>query len=682
MAIIRFEYEKCKSSQRKRTNQPPLKLEPRKGNKKGKGRIEGGIEERGKQNFKKFCGVCGGLVTRGMGGRGDRGLVGTDEVSHNTNDLLISSKKANRGGSCLGLGEVFWEEVGREREGGGRKENARGERRKKRERMMEERENRGKKEEEEKKKKGEREKKERRDERRKEIWEEGGGKGRTKEIGPRKNTEWRRKKELRKGGGIRRKGRKREKGGRIRKSEKEEEKKREKEEERREKRRREKNREERKKKKEKKTRREEEDKRRRRKKEEGKEETFEGEEEKKVRGEKEEEKERGMNRKGRKGGRRKLTTLLGVCNRDLSRYLMGGEAGKRVGEEGWKEGTRTRNKTMLMGRLNKQGKKASVGNCRDSWKGCKLIANGYKDELMGKHNVIPSRRAEVWFLRDDQDTKWKKAFERKVFRWLKEGTIRKVSYGRRGILFHPHAERIKKLSGDTSKDDGKGLGRSKRVKRGSILGRNSGEKQKKVPWTCGDEGRNKSRPRKSADNHLKPHPKSSSEERDQWRKFPKKGCRRISNEEILWARRASEETPDANEGETSNLSKKLQAKLTLTPMAWRLYLGKKAIKEGSGVGIILIKEPHCLATETGERKYKEEIMDATASFHRFRITHLPKILNSKTEVLTGLVTIKLEFLNQEVSVGIKTRLSIEVERATSKAPAKKSNYDWETSRSN
>ncbi|GJZ62915.1 hypothetical protein Tco_0619336 [Tanacetum coccineum] len=54
-----------------------------------------------------------------------------------------------------------------------------------------------------------------------------------------------------------------------------------------------------------------------------------------------------------------------------------------------------------------------------------------------------------------------------------------VSYRRRGILFHPHAERIKKLSGDTSEDDGKGLGRSKRAKRESIPGRNSNEKQKK-----------------------------------------------------------------------------------------------------------------------------------------------------------------------------------------------------------
>ncbi|GJR37620.1 reverse transcriptase domain-containing protein [Tanacetum coccineum] len=186
----------------------------------------------------------------------------------------------------------------------------------------------------------------------------------------------------------------------------------------------------------------------------------------------------------------------------------------------------------------------------------------------------------------------------------------------------------------------------------------------------------------------------------------------------------------------SNLNKKLQAKLTPTPKAWRLYLGKEAIKEGSGVGIILVSPEekmhsyairlkfnasdhardceallagliasvskgmkdlyvfmdsltlvaqiegnHTPAT-THERKYKEEIMMATDPFHRFRITHLPRILNSKIEVLTGLETIKLEFLNQEVSVGIKTRPSIEVERATSKVPAKKSNYDWETIGSN
>nr|GEY78935.1 hypothetical protein [Tanacetum cinerariifolium] len=56
-----------------------------------------------------------------------------------------------------------------------------------------------------------------------------------------------------------------------------------------------------------------------------------------------------------------------------------------------------------------------------------------------------------------------------------------------------------------------------------------------------------------------------------------------------------------------------------------------------------------------EWKYKKEIMDATTPFHRFQITHLLKNLNSKTELLTGLATIKFEFLNQEVSVCIKTR---------------------------
>ncbi|GJZ18881.1 reverse transcriptase domain-containing protein [Tanacetum coccineum] len=81
-----------------------------------------------------------------------------------------------------------------------------------------------------------------------------------------------------------------------------------------------------------------------------------------------------------------------------------------------------------------------------------------------------------------------------------------------------------------------------------------------------------------------------------------------------------------------------------------------------------------------ERKYKKEIMDATASFHRFRITHLPKILNSKAEVLTGLATIKLEFLNQELSVGIITRLSVEETssskkgKAVSNVPGAKPNY--------
>ncbi|GJY37841.1 reverse transcriptase domain-containing protein [Tanacetum coccineum] len=70
-----------------------------------------------------------------------------------------------------------------------------------------------------------------------------------------------------------------------------------------------------------------------------------------------------------------------------------------------------------------------------------------------------------------------------------------------------------------------------------------------------------------------------------------------------------------------------------------------------------------------ERKYKEEILDATVPFYRFQITHLLKILNSKAMVLTGLATIKLEFLNKEVSVGIKTRPSVEETSSSKKGKA-------------
>ncbi|GJY61268.1 reverse transcriptase domain-containing protein [Tanacetum coccineum] len=202
------------------------------------------------------------------------------------------------------------------------------------------------------------------------------------------------------------------------------------------------------------------------------------------------------------------------------------------------------------------------------------------------------------------------------------------------------------------------------------------------------------------------------------------------------------ENNSANEGETSNLNKELQVKLIPTPRDCRLYLGKETIKEGSGIGIILVSPDekmhsyatrlkfnafdhamgceallaglvtsvnkgmkdlhvfidsltlvaqiegnHTLATKQ-ERKYMEEIMDATALFHRFRITYFPKILNSKAETLTGLATIKLEFLNQEVSVGIKTRPSVEElssskkEKAANNVPGTKPNYNWETSTSN
>ncbi|GKA70170.1 gag-pol polyprotein [Tanacetum coccineum] len=201
-------------------------------------------------------------------------------------------------------------------------------------------------------------------------------------------------------------------------------------------------------------------------------------------------------------------------------------------------------------------------------------------------------------------------------------------------------------------------------------------------------------------------------------------------------------TSGASREETIPVGKELEQNLTLTPKVWRLYIGKEAVEEGSGIGMILVSPEEmirsyairlnfkaskhskdCEALLAGlvasarqgikdlhvfidsptlaaqmegsyapamrqERKYKEEIMDATTPFHKFRITHLLKILNPKAEVFTVLATIKLEFLNQEVSVGIKTRTSVEETSSSKKGKAisnvlgAKPNYNWETSGSN
>ncbi|GKC47072.1 hypothetical protein Tco_1064794 [Tanacetum coccineum] len=58
-----------------------------------------------------------------------------------------------------------------------------------------------------------------------------------------------------------------------------------------------------------------------------------------------------------------------------------------------------------------------------------------------------------------------------------------------------------------------------------------------------------------------------------------------------------EETPDANKWGILNLSRGFQANSTPIPRAWRLYLSKEAIKEGSGIGIILVEDNHTPATE-------------------------------------------------------------------------------------
>nr|GEU75735.1 hypothetical protein [Tanacetum cinerariifolium] len=80
------------------------------------------------------------------------------------------------------------------------------------------------------------------------------------------------------------------------------------------------------------------------------------------------------------------------------------------------------------------------------------------------------------------------------------------------------------------------------------------------------------------------------------------------------------------------------------------------------------------------KKYKEEIMDATTPFHRFHITHLPKSLNPKAKALVGLASIKLELLNQEVSMGIKKRPMVEATgkdpRESKKATTKEMKPTW------
>nr|GEZ56131.1 hypothetical protein [Tanacetum cinerariifolium] len=99
-----------------------------------------------------------------------------------------------------------------------------------------------------------------------------------------------------------------------------------------------------------------------------------------------------------------------------------------------------------------------------------------------------------------------------------------------GVYCFTHMPKeLKKLRCYTLEDDGKGLNRSKRTERGNIVRRNSNKKQK---------GQVK-------------------------------------------------EAPDANKGGMFDLSKGFQANSIPTTRAWRLYLCREKIKEGSGVGIIL-----------------------------------------------------------------------------------------------
>nr|GFA52862.1 hypothetical protein [Tanacetum cinerariifolium] len=52
-----------------------------------------------------------------------------------------------------------------------------------------------------------------------------------------------------------------------------------------------------------------------------------------------------------------------------------------------------------------------------------------------------------------------------------------------------------------------------------------------------------------------------------------------------------------------------------------------------------------LRTE-GAKRYREEIMNTTAPFHKFQITYLPKALNLKVEARTGLASIRIELTSK------------------------------------
>ncbi|GKB88791.1 hypothetical protein Tco_0961063 [Tanacetum coccineum] len=114
-----------------------------------------------------------------------------------------------------------------------------------------------------------------------------------------------------------------------------------------------------------------------------------------------------------------------------------------------------------------------------------------------------------------------------------------------------------------------------------------------------------------------------------------------------------EETPNANEEGMLNLSKKLQIKSTPTPRAWKFYLGRRKPHTNNGIG-----------EEVQGRNY-----GCNGPIHRIG-------------------NYKFGLLNQEVSVGIKTRPSVEEAssskkgKATSNVLGAKPNYNCEASGSN
>ncbi|GJR52526.1 hypothetical protein Tco_1403047 [Tanacetum coccineum] len=119
----------------------------------------------------------------------------------------------------------------------------------------------------------------------------------------------------------------------------------------------------------------------------------------------------------------------------------------------------------------------------------------------------------------------------------------------------------------------------------------------------------------------------------------------------LWAGEQVLEAPDKNTEGTSRAKKKLQEELIPTPRVWRPYFERESSKEGYRVALlawlaafaeIRMKDLHVFVSSRllvdqveghrvprteGAKKYREEVMDATTPFHRFRVIYLPKALN-------------------------------------------------------
>ncbi|GJT47798.1 hypothetical protein Tco_0973955 [Tanacetum coccineum] len=131
--------------------------------------------------------------------------------------------------------------------------------------------------------------------------------------------------------------------------------------------------------------------------------------------------------------------------------------------------------------------------------------------------------------------------------------------------------------------------------------------------------------------------------------------------------------------ETLRKLKRVNIKIDLAMSSFRVKEGKEAIEEYLGIRIILVSPEEKMYSYAIRLKFK-------ASNYAIDCEALLAGLAASNN--QGLVTINLEYLNQEVSVGIKTRPSVEETsrikkgKITNNAPGMKPNCNHEASGSN